>query len=114
MDRLNAEAPPDAVVLSLKATGAVIPARTDLIAYIGHGPETLHSAEKAARAERFFADELPSDERRAILTHVDYIFYGGLERARAPDPSAPPPWAEGMRVIVRTSAATVYEVHREP
>ena len=109
LDALNALAPPDAVVLSLKPSGAVIPARSDLIAYIGHGPETLYSAQKAAQAERFFADTLPADERRAVLARVDYIFYGELERALSPDPSAPP-WAEGMRVVVRSPAVTVYEV----
>lgn len=88
LDRLNAIAPRDAVVLCLKQTGNYLPARTDLIAYVGHGPETLHSEQKEQRAEQFYAGQLSAEERRALLAHIDYVYWGLLERERAGAPPA--------------------------
>jgi hypothetical protein len=96
MDTLNKGAPRDSVVLCLKETGNYLPARTDLKAYIGHGPETLNAKEKEKLAERFFAGELDADARRSLLSSVDYVFFGPLEQERSdPDRS----WAGGLRLL---------------
>lgn len=97
LDRLNAIAPPDSVVLSSKETGNVIPAYTDLIAYVGHGPETIDAGSKEARARAFFTGTLAPDERRALLDAVDYVFYGPLEVPEEGQRSMV--WAAGLRLL---------------
>lgn len=93
LDRLNAYATPDAVVLSSKKTGNYLAAHTDLIAYVGHGPETLHAEDKKRKAERFFAGELSDQERHTLLQQIDFVFYGPLEYS---DNNA---WADGLRLL---------------
>lgn len=85
MDQLNAVAPRDAVVLCAEKTGNYLPARTHLIAYVGHGPETLERSTKIDQVERFFTGDLTPDERRALLAHIDYVFFGHLEHELAAD-----------------------------
>jgi hypothetical protein len=82
MDRLNAIAPSDSVVLSLKETGNYLPARTDLLPYVGHGPETIHSDAKKQQAEQFFAGTLDAQAQADLLHKVDYVFFGDLEQAK--------------------------------
>jgi hypothetical protein len=110
LDRLNALAPPDAVVLSSKATGNTIPARTNLIAYVGHGPETLHAKVKERLAEQFFAGTLSSEERRKLLADVDYVFYGPLEQPDTPAPD----WAAGLRLLAPFKPGDTYQVYEVP
>jgi hypothetical protein len=107
MDQLNALAPRDSVVLSLKDTGNVLPARTDLKAYVGHGPETLDSEDKEKLAEQFFAGELDADARRALLANADYVFFGPLEAEQAGDDRA---WADGLIPLIDADPYGVYEV----
>lgn len=110
MERLNEIAPRDSVVLSVKETGNVLPAKTDLIAYVGHGPETLDGAKKRRLSERFFAGELSADEQRGLLEEVDFVFYGPLERGDSPVES----WAAGLRLLVPVDDVyKVYEVPRD-
>lgn len=97
MDTLNQIAPRDAVVLSVKETGNYLPARTDLVAYVGLGPETLDEPEKEKQAEDFFAGKLDDTERHALLKNVDYIFYGLLEHDLSG--TAEPAWAEGLSLL---------------
>lgn len=111
MDQLNALAPRDAVVLCAEKTGNYLPARTDLIAYIGHGPETINGKAKRNHVERFFAGELTSDERGALLADVDYVFYGYLEHELAAD--APADWTADLRLLAGFSSddpIVIYEV----
>ncbi len=105
LDRLNAYAAPDAVVLSSKETGNYLPARTDLIAYIGHGPETLHFDDKKQQVERFYAGGLSDEERLALLKQVDYIFYGPLEQT---DNNT---WAVGLRLVPGFDPGDPYVVY---
>jgi hypothetical protein len=111
MDSLNAIVPRDSVVLSLKETGNYLPARADVKTYVGHGPETIKSAEKEELAERFFAGELDTDSRRALLTEVDYVFFGPLE-AEISDPARS--WAEGLRVLPPFDSGDPYLVYEVP
>ena len=94
MDTLNAIAPRDAVVLALQETSVVMPARTDLKTTIGHGPETLDWERKEPQVDAFFAGTLDDDARAALLAHVDYVFFGPLEQARARTPD--PAWAADL------------------
>jgi hypothetical protein len=111
MDTLNAIAPRDSVVLSLKETGNYLPARADVKAYVGHGPETINSAEKEELAEQFFAGELDADSRRVLLEEVDYVFFGPLE-AEISDPARS--WAEGLRALPPFDSGDPYLVYEVP
>jgi hypothetical protein len=111
MRRLDAVAPADTIVLSTKETGNYLPVYTDLVAYVGHGPETLNATAKTARAERFFQDELSPAERRDLLRAVDYVFFGWREHELAPRDT--PDWAEGLRLVEGFSTddpVVIYEV----
>lgn len=111
MARLNAQVPQNSVVLSTKETGNILPAHTNLVAYAGHGPETLKGKKKIDQAERFFSGDMPPDERHALLKHVDYVYFGPLERELAEAGS--PAWFEGLRRLEGFAAddpVTVYEV----
>jgi len=110
MDALNRVAPRDAVVLCLKETGNYLPARTELKAYVGHGPETLNAREKERLAEQFFAGELDTEARRSLLASVDYVFFGPLEQSQS-DPGRS--WAEGLTLLAPFAPddpVVVYEV----
>lgn len=116
LDRLAAAAPDDAVVLSAHATGNVVPARTDLLPYVGHGPETVDADEKEARVAAFFAGALTPTERADLLRVVDYVFYGPLEAVLTRDeyPDADPDtgaWAEGLRLLPGFGATDPYRVY---
>lgn len=110
MDTLNHAAPRDAVVLCLKETGNYLPARTDLIAWVGHGPETLDAERKERQAEQFFAGALNSAAQQALLEEVDYVFFGLLEQEWAGQ--GDPAWAAGLRRLPldAESPVIVYEV----
>jgi hypothetical protein len=82
LDWLRAQAEPTDVVLSSYETGNYLPARVWARAFVGHGPETVHSDEKRALASRFF-DVLTDDGWRyelLIYYGVDYVFWGPAER----------------------------------
>ncbi|MBN1679172.1 MAG: hypothetical protein JW966_02695 [Anaerolineae bacterium] len=122
LDRLDAIAPRDAVVLSSKKTGNVLPARTGLIAYVGHGPETIHADDKEDRAEQFFSGTLDAAARAALLAEVDYVFYGPLEADISGDPAAAmpaavPTWSEGLILLDTLTDSTdtylIFEVPRD-
>ncbi|HEX3049261.1 MAG TPA: hypothetical protein VHP83_01290 [Aggregatilineaceae bacterium] len=104
LDELNRLAPPNSVVLSSKDIGNYLPARTDLIAYVGHGPETLRFDDKKDEMEQFFAAELDPEVRAELLSQVDYVIYG-------PDDD-PQLSADGLILIV-DGPYRVYEVPRD-
>ncbi len=108
MDMLNTVVPRDSVILSLKETGNYLPARADVKAYVGHGPETINSEEKEDLAERFFAGELDADYRRALLAEIDYVFFGPLE-AEISDPARS--WAEGLQILIPFASDDAYLVY---
>ncbi len=112
MARLNTVAAPDAVVFSTKETGNYLPVYTDLVAYVGHGPETLDGSQKARQAERFFRGEMPPDERHDILAVVDYVFYGQLERELGGTET--PAWAEELRLVEGFAPGDLVVVYEVP
>ncbi len=77
---LHENSDPGEVVLGSFETGNMLPARTHLTPYVGHGPETLNSVAKRDEVEAFFADTLPEDEASALLELADYVVYGPFER----------------------------------
>ncbi len=109
LDWLNADAPAGAVVLSSFETGNYLPARTDLRAFLGHGPETFRSEAKREIVEAFFTGAMSDEERATLFTEysIAYVFYGPQEGAA---PGAPAPeWAAGLRVIYQDAGYTIYE-----
>lgn len=99
---LNANAAPEALVLSSGETGNILAAYTHLRPFLGHGPEALEARQKDDMVERFFSDAMTADERAALYDStclesqpllcaapVDYIFYGPIERALAPAGTTP-------------------------
>jgi hypothetical protein len=111
MDMLNRAAPENAVVLSMKETGNYLPARTDLLPYVGHGPETLNSSQKEAWAEQFFAGKLDAAAREKLLHDVDYVFFGELEQKEAG--TRAPAWVENLLPLAPfdlTGKVIVFEV----
>jgi len=114
MDALNRVAPRDAVVLSLKETGNVLPAWTDLKAYVGHGPETVNAEQKEKIARQFFAGTLDAATARDLLAVVDYVFAGPLEAAEAG--CALPAWLDALPLALpleQTAPVRIYEVPHE-
>lgn len=113
---LNASLPADAVVLASFDTGNILPAYTDLRPFVGHGPETLYSDVKKARAEAFFGGQLDAAERQALYAEfgIQAIIYGPLERALAADASAPPLWAADGEQVYDAGGFSIYRLSLPP
>jgi hypothetical protein len=109
---LAAHATPGEAVLASFEAGNVIPARTDLIVFAGHGPETLHSIEKQNMIRRFFAPQTDDAWRRSLLVefNVDYVFLGPLERALGDWNPAAAPY---LVPVYNEGGITIFRVARE-
>jgi hypothetical protein len=93
IDWLGGQAESGDTVLSTFETGNLIPARTGIRVFIGHGPETLYFDEKQEAVRQFFAAATGDAWRQKLLAEygVVYLFYGPGERALgAWDPSGAP------------------------
>jgi hypothetical protein len=100
LDWLNQEAEAGAVVLSSFETGNLVPAYTNLRAYLGHGPETLVSERKRSEVQRYFAHQMDANERGQLLAQVDYIIYGPNERRLSTETSFEEPPSGGMAGVI--------------
>ncbi len=120
-DWLNANAEPDAVILTAPETGNAIPVYTSLRTYMGHGPETLFWPEKTATLTRFYRGELTADERIDLLNppHDDsllnrdpihYVYFGERERALAEGSMA---WADSLTLVYDMDGVQIYEVNAD-
>jgi hypothetical protein len=102
-------AQPDQTVLASFQVGNVIPAWTDLRVFAGHGPETLHNAEKQEALQQFF-DRATDDGWRQMLLRgfgLDYVFHGPRERELGGwDPSN----AEYLVPVYQDGVYAIYEV----
>lgn len=87
LDWLNQYAPLDAIVMGTMETGNVIPARTNLRVFLGHGPETLHSDEKKEQVEAFYHNEAEKDFYQ--MYNIRFVIYGPLERDLASEWASP-------------------------
>jgi hypothetical protein len=83
LDWLAGRVAPDDVVLAAYSTGNYLPARVGARVFVGHGPETVHSAEKQQLSARFFAPGTDNAWRCQLLAEygVDYVFWGPAERS---------------------------------
>jgi hypothetical protein len=79
---LNDNATPGEVALSEYPIGNELPVYTPLIAYIGHGPETVFLAQKQPRVETFFSAGTADSERLALLTEgrIRYVLHNRVKR----------------------------------
>ena len=82
LEWLAAHAQPDETVLASFQVSNVIPARTDLRVFAGHGPETLYSTEKQANIHRFFQPDTDDAWRHGLLREfgIDYVLFGPAEQ----------------------------------
>lgn len=111
LDWLNNYADEDAVVFGTFTTGNFVPARTNLRAFLGHGPETLYSSHKRDLVERFFSNQMTEAEHLALYEqyHIRYIFYGPLERELAPHLEQPT-WTDSLSLIYTHAGYQIFEV----
>jgi hypothetical protein len=81
-DWLALHAQPGQVVLAAFDTGNVLPAYAPLIAYIGHGPETVFLAAKAPRVAAFYQSATTDTDRRHLLAdgRIAYVIEGPHEQ----------------------------------
>lgn len=77
----NAE--PGQVALSSFETGNAVPAYTPLIAYMGHGPETVFLAQKKPRVAAFYQSATDDTDRLHLLAdgRIAFVIFGPHERA---------------------------------
>jgi hypothetical protein len=106
------------------STGNILPAYTSLRPYVGHGPETIFSAEKTANVWRFYQHDMSADERAALYESVNilYVVYGSQERAiennatsdldEAVPLGAPPAWSVDATLIYDVDGYQVYQLNR--
>jgi len=79
--RLNGQ--PGDAALSAYETGNVLPVFTPLLAYVGHGPETIFIQDKLPRVRAFYDADTPDTERLRLLEDggIDYVIFGPHEAA---------------------------------
>ncbi len=110
LDWLNGYATRDSVVLSSAPTGNYLPARTNLRAYVGHGPETIRFDEKRALSNEFFGGARSLAElQNPPQDPIRYIFYGPNE-AKGHSPENVARWSAGLKPIYTQGDYTIYEV----
>jgi hypothetical protein len=82
-DWLSQNAQSKQVVLGSFETGNALPAYTPLVAYIGHGPESLFLAEKLPRVAAFYRSSTRDTDRLSLLTdgRISFVIFGPHERA---------------------------------
>jgi len=83
LDWLSHHAQPGEVVLSSFETGNALPAYTPLVAYIGHGPESVFLAQKLPRVAAFYRRSTHAADRRRLLDdgRIAFVIFGPHERA---------------------------------
>jgi len=111
MDWLGDQSKPSDTVLSAFETGNLIPARTGIRVFIGHGPETLYFEEKQEAVKRLFTTATDDAWRQELLAQygIAYVFYGPAERALGGwDPAGAPYLAP----VYERQGYTIYQVKR--
>jgi len=80
---LAQHAEPGQVALSSFETGNALPAYTPLIAYIGHGPESVFLAQKKPRVAAFYQSATADAARLSLLAdgRIAFVIFGPHERA---------------------------------
>jgi hypothetical protein len=103
LDWLNANAIPNAVVLSSFETGNYVPARASLRTFMGHSPETLHLDEKRQLEEQFYGGKMSADEQVNFFQqyNIRYVIY---------DPGIDPGKPAGLRRVYGDQDYLIYQV----
>ncbi|HIE37959.1 MAG TPA: hypothetical protein EYH30_06135 [Anaerolineales bacterium] len=111
LDWLSEQAHPGDVVLVAYGTGNYLPARVGARAFVGHGPETVHFAEKRALVAQFFTATTDDAWRQRLLAEygVDWVFWGPAERALG---GFAPPTAPYLRQVYRGGEYEVFQTTR--
>jgi hypothetical protein len=112
LEWLGSYAEIDSKLLASFQVGNIAPARAELRAFAGHGPETLHSEAKIDMIRRFFQPSTDAEWRISLLRdyEVDYVFYGPLERTLGDwDPTT----AQYLETIYDELGYTIYAVRLE-
>jgi hypothetical protein len=106
---LSEHSEPGEIVFASFKVGNVIPAQTDLRVFAGHGPETLHSAEKQDVIQGFFQPETSDSVRQWLLRDyaLDYVFYGPQERKMGDWDPATAPY---LKPVYTEGGYTIYQV----
>jgi len=82
MHWLEANTPPDSIILSSYDTGRYIPGISGQIAFLSHWAKTVDFFQKRNLVDHFFSANATEEERNQILSNysIDYIIYGPAER----------------------------------
>jgi len=101
------------VVLCALETGNFVPARAGNRVFLGHGPETVRSDEKAAMVARFFDVATADDWRRSLLRayRIAYVVVGPRERALG---AFAPDRAPYLYRVYARDAYAIYQVELNP
>jgi hypothetical protein len=106
---LGDNASPGEVALASFETGNFVPAYTPLVAYIGHGPESVFLAQKQPRVAAFYQSAIGDAERLRLLMdgRIKWVLFGPHERALGDfDPAT----ASYLNWRFTSGAYSVYEV----
>jgi hypothetical protein len=99
---------PGPVVIAAYETGNILPAYAPVRVFIGHGPETVRSAEKEALLAEFFAPENDSLRRRLIKAYaITHLFYGPREQKLG---EFSPSEADYFRQLYDNGTVQIFEV----
>jgi hypothetical protein len=98
------------VVLAVYETGNVLPAYTNIRAFVGHGPETVNSDEKRAQAKQFFSSATSDPWRRDLLQrfNIRYVYYGPNEKAAG---EFAPGQASYLKEVYKNEEVQIFEVN---
>jgi len=108
-DWLSENAEAGKVVLSSFETGNALPAYTPLVAYIGHGPETVFLAQKQPRVAAFYRSSTADADRRRLLAEgrIAFVLFSLHERALG---DFDPDTVDYLRWRFTSSDYAIYEV----
>lgn len=97
------------VVIAAPIMGNLIPAWAPVRTYWGHGFETIDSANKLARTDRFFSPGDSPDARCQLLAEagISYVYEGTLEKAKLGGTLAGQP---GLQPAYQAAGVTIYRV----
>jgi hypothetical protein len=109
VDWAGANLPRGAIILASYEIGSFIPTRTELRTVIGHWAETMDFWRKYGEVGKFYGSDAIDEWRQELLRteHVDYVFYGPLERTLGTYDMASMP---GLDCVYSDSGVAIYRV----
>jgi MFS family permease len=104
---LEANAPPDSLVLAAEENGNRLPAFADVRVRYGHPFETPQAGVELAAVEALYAwqEGDPDALNQLRASGVDYVFFGPRERALG-DPA----WLETLEIVFQEGEVAIYRV----